>query len=173
MMANRTNRALSEVKLVPDYLVNNANNPDCSTALLGTRYNQPFGVAPIGLGGIIRPGGAQALAAAAREYNIPFCLSGFATVTMEEIREIGRENTWYQHYMCANEELNKEFFKRADACGYRHLVITVDIPTATRRDHDIKNGLAVPPRFNLQTLGQIAVRPKWAIETLAHGIPRF
>ena len=65
-------RALSEVKLVPDYLVADANNPDCSTRLLGTEYSQPFGVAPVGLGGIIRPGGAQALASAAKAHNIPF-----------------------------------------------------------------------------------------------------
>jgi L-lactate dehydrogenase (cytochrome) len=164
---------LDGVKLLPRYLVSDADHPDCSTTLLGQKFDRPFGVAPIGLGGLIWPGAAQFLAAAAKEHNIPFCLSGFATVKMEKIAEIAGQHAWYQHYMCADEEVNRAFFKRAGDCGFRNLIITVDIPTATRRDHDIRNGLSVPPRFNLQTLYQVATHPRWAFETLGMGIPRF
>ena len=166
-------KALDNIVITPKYLVDNADHPDCSCELLGQKFDRPFGVAPIGLSGLIWPGGSQALARAARNNNIPFCLSGFATVSMEDIAAIAGEHAWYQHYMCADDEINKRFFKRALDCGYRNLIITVDIPTATRRDHDIRNGLSVPPRFNARTVYEILRRPRWAVETLKTGIPRF
>lgn len=166
-------RMLDEVKLLPRYLVDDADNPDCSTTILGQKFDRPYGVAPIGLGGLIWPRAAQYLASAARAHNIPFCLSGFATASLEEIAEIAGGHAWYQHYMCVDEGINGEMFDRALSCGYRNLVITVDIPTATRRDHDIRNGLSVPPRFDLDTLLQISRCPRWAMETAIEGIPRF
>ncbi len=166
-------KALDNIIITPQYLVDNADDPDCRCELLGQKFDRPFGVAPIGLSGLIWPGGSQALAHAARNNNIPFCLSGFATVSMEEIAAIAGEHAWYQHYMCSDDEINKRFFKRALDCGYQNLIITIDIPTATRRDHDIRNGLSVPPRFNFRTAYQILQRPRWALETLTTGIPRF
>lgn len=173
-LALRNNRnSLDRVKLVPRYLVEKSYVPECYASILGQSFSQPFGVAPIGLGGIIWPNVAQHLAEASRASNIPFCLSGFATALIEDIQDIAGENAWYQHYMCTDDDLNRKMFRRAQACGYRTLVITVDIPTATRRDHDIRNGLSVPPRFNPGTLWQILKRPKWMMETVRHGIPRF
>lgn len=166
-------RMLDAVKLLPRYLVVDADSPDCSTTFLGQKYDRPYGVAPIGLGGLVWPRAAQYLAAAARDHNIPFCLSGFATVALEDIAEIAGRHAWYQHYMCVDEGINRELFDRALSCGYRNLVITVDIPTATRRDHDIRNGLSVPPRFDLHTVFQISRCPRWAMETMLDGIPRF
>ena len=166
-------KALDNIVITPNYLVDNADNPDCSCFILGQKFDRPFGVAPIGLSGLIWPGGSQALARAARNNNIPFCLSGFATVKMEDIAEIAGEHGWYQHYMCADDDINKKFFKRALNCGYRNLIITVDIPTATRRDHDIRNGLSVPPRFSTRTVWEILRHPHWAMETLKIGTPRF
>ena len=165
--------ALDNVIIVPRYLVDNADHPQTRCTLLGKSYDFPFGVAPIGLGGIIWPRAAQHLASAAHSHNIPFCLSGFATASMEEIAGIAGENAWYQHYMCADEKLNEILLQRALECGYENLVITVDIPTVTRRDHDIRNGLSVPPRFNLRTLCDVARRPRWAMETFLSGVPRF
>ena len=38
----------------------------------------------------------------------------------------------------------------ADQAGFETLVVTVDIPTSTRRDRDIRNGLSVPPELKLE-----------------------
>ena len=48
--------ALDRIRLMPRYLVSDADNPDCSTQFLGQKYDRPFGVAPVGLGGLIWPG---------------------------------------------------------------------------------------------------------------------
>ena len=122
---------------------------------------------------MIWPGVAESLASAAKLHNIPFCLSGFATVKMETIAAIAGEHAWYQHYMCSDDSVNKRFISRALDCGYKKLIITVDIPTVTRRNHNIKNGLSVPPQFNIPNIWNIVKRPKWAMASLANGIPRF
>ena len=172
--ALKNNReALDQVKLTPRYLSSVADRPDCSHQLFGRTYDAPFGVAPIGLGGLMWPRLAEHLAAAASSHNIPFALSGFGTTGLESIAEIALPNAWFQHYVTVDESINRSLVEKARTAGYEVLVITVDIPTVTRRAKDIRNGLSVPPRFDLRTIWDIALRPRWAIETLQAGIPRF
>ena len=163
---------LDRVKLCPRYLVDDAESPDLSHSLLGTRYPSPFGVAPLGLSGLIWPQAAEHLARAARAEGISFALSGMATSSIEQIGAIGG-NIWYQHYAFADNDINADLLKRAQHSGFDTLVVTVDIPTSTRRDRDIRNGLAVPPEFNLRTLLDIVQRPAWALSMLRHGAPEF
>ncbi len=163
---------LDRVKLRPRYLVDDAESPDLSHSLLGTRYPAPFGVAPLGLSGLIWPQAAEHLARAARAEGISFALSGMATSSIEQIGAIGGK-IWYQHYAFIDNDINSDLLKRAQHSGFDTLVVTVDIPTSTRRDRDIRNGLAVPPDLNLRTLLGIVQRPAWALSMLRHGVPEF
>jgi len=163
---------LDRVKLRPRYLVDDAESPDLSHSLLGTHYPVPFGVAPIGLSGLIWPKAAEHLARAAKDKGISFALSNMATSSIEQIGAIGG-NIWYQHYAFADDTINSDLLKRAQSNGFDTLVVTVDIPAATRRDRDIRNGLSVPPQFNLRTLMDIVKRPGWALSMLRHGAPEF
>ena len=163
---------LDRVKLRPRYLVADAEAPDLSQALLGERYRLPFGVAPLGLSGLIWPAAAEQLARAAKRAGIVFALSNVATSSIEQIGAIGGK-PWYQHYATNNDDINADLLARAQAAGFDTLVLTVDIPTATRRDRDIRNGLSVPPRFDLRTLIDILQRPAWSLAMLRSGVPEF
>jgi isopentenyl diphosphate isomerase/L-lactate dehydrogenase-like FMN-dependent dehydrogenase len=164
--------ALNRIQLQPRYLVDHAESPNLSHNLLGQSYRLPFGVAPIGLSGLIWPRASEHLAMAAKSADIPFALSGFATSSIEQIGDIGGRR-WYQHYAINDDDINQDLLKRAQQAGFETLIITVDIPTSTRRDHNIRNGLSVPPHFNLRTLKDIIARPRWALEMLKHGVPEF
>ena len=150
-----------------------ADHPVCHTNLLGKRYDAPFGVAPIGLGGLIWPRAAELMATAAKNHNLPFLLSTFATTDIETARAAGGDSTWFQLYPMIDTDMEDAVLARAEKSGYEVLVVTVDIPTITRRERDASNGLSVPPRFELSTLLQIMARPGWALQTLVDGIPRF
>ena len=163
---------LDRVKLRPRYLTADADAPDTSHSLLGVDYALPFGVAPIGLSGLIWPAAAEHLARAAKARGIPFALSGVATSSIEQIGAIGG-HTWYQHYATIDAAINGDLLKRAHDSGFKVLVVTVDIPTATRRDRDIRNGLSIPPAFDLRTLRDILARPAWALAMLRQGVPEF
>ena len=167
---NRT--ALNGVELMPRYL-SDVTEPSIQTQLLGRSYDAPFGVAPIGLAGLIWPNAETLLAMAARAQNIPFVLSTVSTATLEDIREVAGENAWFQLYTPREPEIRDNLIHRCEQAGYETLVVTIDVPYGTRRDHDIRNGLSVPPRFDLSTLWQMVTHPEWALRMLGAGIPRF
>ena len=168
---NRT--MLDAVRFVPRLLDDAADRPKLSVDLMGRRYDAPFGIAPIGLGGLVWPHAAEYLAASARRQNIPFIMSSYATVAMERIAEIAPEHAWFQLYAFNRPEMDAAIVARAERAGFEVLVVTVDLPTATRRPHDARNGLAVPPGMDLENLAQMVVRPRWAVAMLRAGVPRF
>jgi len=127
----------------------------------------------MGLTGLILPKSAEMLARAAHAHNIPFVLSMFATAALEDIARLAREHAWFQLCVPNDSSVTQDLLQRAQAAGYRTLVVTIDVPTRTRRHRDIRNGLSVPPRTDLRTLLQILRRPGWALLTLRNGLPEF
>ena len=67
---------LREVELAPYYLSNHAGS-DLKTELFGHVYDAPFGIAPVGLPGLIWPNSPEILAKAAFEHNIPYIKYGY------------------------------------------------------------------------------------------------
>ena len=143
---------------MPRYL-SDVDEPDLRCRLFGREYDAPFGVAPIGLAGLIWPNAEIILATAAKAHNIPYILSTVATVSLEDIRSLAGECSWFQLYTPRDAEVRNDLLRRCVQAGYETLVVTVDVPYGTRRDHDIRNGLSVPPRFDLKTIWQILTHP--------------
>lgn len=169
----RKNRqALQNVELMPRYL-SQADQPTIRCRLLGQEYNAPFGVAPLGLSGLVWPNSERILAAAAKAHNIPYTLSTVATVSLEEIRQVAGENGWFQLYTPQEAETRQDLLRRCEAAGYDTVIVTVDVPFKTRREHDIRNGLSVPPAFDLKTLWQMTTHPQWSLRMLRRGVPQF
>ena len=67
----------------------------------------------------------------------------------------------------------KSMLDRCQAAGYETLVVTVDVPVEPRREHDLRNGLSVPPRFDLKTVWQMVTHPPWALRMLLAGVPQL
>jgi isopentenyl diphosphate isomerase/L-lactate dehydrogenase-like FMN-dependent dehydrogenase len=169
----RKNRdALDTVELMPRYL-QEADQPNIRCRLFGQEFNAPFGVAPMGLSGLVWPNSERILAKAAKEHNIPYTLSTVATITLEEARQIAGENAWFQLYTPQEPEVRKDLLRRCREAGYETIQVTVDVPFKTRRDHDIRNGLSVPPGFDAKTLWQMTTHPEWALRMLRVGVPQF
>lgn len=169
----RNLRTLSEVTLVPRYLADMGGPVALETELLGQRWAAPFGVSPVGFGGVIWPNAPQYLARAAAEANLPFALSTVSTVRLEEIARIAGEHAWYQLYAMADAGMNRAILKRARDAGFDVLVVTVDVPKKMRRDHDVANGFGIPPRIDARMIWRAAIRPAWSFAILRAGTPRF
>ena len=162
---------IREIELLPEYLKKRAQS-DMKTELFGHIYDAPFGIAPVGLQGLIWPNAPEILAKAAFEHNIPFVLSTVSTSTIERISEITEGRAWFQLYHPAEDSLRDKIIQRvAEHCPV--LVILSDVPTFGYRNKEIKNGLAMPPRMTLHNILQIMGRPNWALRTLIHGQPSF
>ena len=163
---------IREVELLPEYL-KHYSGIDMTTELFGHIYDAPFGIAPIGLQGLIWPNSPEILAKAAFDHNIPFTLSTVSTSSIERISEITEGRAWFQLYHPAEDNLRDELIKRAEAAGCPVLVILSDVPSFGYRSKEIKNGLAMPPRMTLNNMFQIVGKPDWALKTLVHGQPSF
>ncbi len=163
---------LREVELKPTYLTKHIGS-DMKTELFGHVYDAPFGIAPIGLQGMIWPNAPEILAKAALEHNIPFILSTVSTSSIERIGEITEGKFWFQLYHPAENSLRDDILDRAEAAGCDVLCILCDVPSFGFRPRDIRNGLAMPPKMTLTNILQIMGKPEWALKTLYHGQPGF
>ena len=168
----RNQQALDKIKLNPDCIVSR-DDISLETTFLSKTYSAPFGVAPVGLGGMAWPLSAEFLAQAAKEDRVPFCASTFAMASLETLREYADEYAWFQLYLPNQRKIENDILQRARDAGYQNLIITVDVPHAMRRDHDIRNGFSIPVEWNLQNLIQIATHSRWAFSMARSGFPLF
>jgi L-lactate dehydrogenase (cytochrome) len=168
----KNTREIRDVELVPHYLKAEVN-ADLKTELFGHTYDAPFGIAPVGLQGLIWPKAAEILAAAATQHNIPFILSTVTTSSIEQISEITQGKAWFQLYHPAENSLRDDILKRLYSANYPVLVLLCDVPTFGYRPRDIRNGLSMPPRMTVKNILQIIGKPHWALSTLFHGQPSF
>lgn len=167
------NRAsLDAVRLVPRHLAKDAE-PELSVTIAGVAWTAPFGVAPLGLGGLIWPGAETAIARAAAAAGIGHVLSTYATTGMERIAPMSGPGAAFQLYPPADPGMEADLIARAKAAGYGVMVVTVDIPGPTRRRRDIISGLTVPPRFGPRMLAEIMACPRWAFGMARRGVPAF
>ncbi len=163
---------LRKIELQPQYL-KNYEQVTLETNLFGHNYAAPFGIAPVGLQGLMWPKAPQILAKAAIANNIPFILSTVTTAAIEEIATITNGKAWYQLYHPADAEIRNDILDRCHNTGLDVLVLLCDVPSFGFRPRDIRNGLAMPPRMTLNNILQIMTKPEWAIKTLIHGQPQF
>lgn len=109
---------LREVELAPYYLTKHQGS-DLKTELFGHVYDAPFGVAPVGLQGLIWPNSPEILTKAAFQHNIPFIVSTVTTSSIERIAELTEGKAWYQLYHPAENGLRDDLIKRLDAAKYQ------------------------------------------------------
>ena len=169
---NKNRTDIRKIELMPNYL----SDFDASlmkTELFGHTYDAPFGIAPIGLQGLMWPNSPEILAKAAMEHNIPFILSTVTTSSIETVAKITEGKSWFQLYHPTDEKIKNDLLDRAENAGISVLVILADVPTFGFRPRDIKNGLSMPPKMNLNNIIEVIKNPEWTLKTLLYGKPAF
>jgi L-lactate dehydrogenase (cytochrome) len=169
---HRNTRELRDVQLIPQYL-RDFNGASLKTNLFGIEYDAPFGIAPVGLQGLMWPNAPEILAKAAHKHNVPFILSTVTTTSIERAAELTEGKAWFQLYHPTENSLRDDILKRAAAAECPVLVILCDVPTFGFRPRDIRNGLAMPPTMSVKNILQVMGKPKWALNTLRYGQPSF
>lgn len=115
---------------------------DTTVEVLGLRSPTPFWLAPVGVQVIAHPEAELATAAAARATGVPMILSTAAHFDMERVAEaLGPDHPkWYQLYWANDRRLAQSFVRRAEAAGYRAIVVTLDTLRLGWRDRDLGHG---------------------------------
>lgn len=168
----RNTSDIRKMQLQPRYLQNHGHSTT-KTKVLGMEFDAPFGIAPVGLQGLMWPNSPEILAKAAYKHNIPFILSTVTTMNIERASELTEGRAWFQLYNPVEEVIRKDIIKRAAAAQCPVLVLLCDVPTFGYRPRDIRNGLALPPKMSVRNILQMLGKPTWAYQTLKHGQPTF
>ncbi len=168
----RNTSEIRDVQLQPRYL-NNYGQSSTKTKVLGMEFDAPFGIAPVGLQGLMWPNSPAILAKAAHNHNIPFILSTVTTMNIEKASELTEGNAWFQLYNPVEDAVRNDIIDRAEAAGCPVLVLLCDVPTFGFRPRDFRNGLALPPKMSVRNIMQILGKPTWAYNTLKYGQPTF
>ena len=169
----KRNRAkLDEVMFYPSVLHGDIK-PDLKTTILNHEYSLPFGMAPVGMSGLIWPNAEKILARTAAGSNIPYTLSTVASQSPEDLAPHIDKNAWFQLYPPRDAEILDDILKRVRDSGFTTLVLTVDVPDASRREKQIRGGLTHPPRLTGRLGLQAISKPVWLANTLRNGIPKM
>ncbi|MFD3191146.1 alpha-hydroxy acid oxidase [Sedimentitalea sp. HM32M-2] len=168
----RNRAALDRIGFLPSVL-HGAIEPDLSTRFLGQDYPLPVGAAPIGMAGLIWPDAEILLAGAMARARLPYCLSTVASASPEDLAPHLGAQGWFQLYPPRDPDIRRDLLDRAHAAGFTTLVLTVDVPVASRRERQTRSGLTQPPRLTPRLLTQVARRPAWALGMARRGLPRM
>lgn len=120
------------------------------TTLLGREWPSPFIVAPMAHQKLLHPHGEAATALAAAAQGAGFVLSTQSNTPMEAVvplvwDDAGRGPLWFQLYWQAAREATVALVRRAEACGFEALVLSVDAPVNGARDTERRHGFCLPP----------------------------
>ena len=162
--------AFARMRLLPQYGID-VSRRSTEVDLFGRTYAAPIGVAPVGYASAIWPGSELALAAAAQRARLPFVNSTFAIESLETIKRQAPDVAWFQLYYFQSMATTLALAARADRAGYQVLVLTIDIPTYSKRARDHRNGLEFPPVLSPALLAEVAMAPVWAVEFLKRPYP--
>ncbi|PKQ12989.1 MAG: alpha-hydroxy-acid oxidizing enzyme [Alphaproteobacteria bacterium HGW-Alphaproteobacteria-1] len=167
------NRAMLDRVLLSPSILHGDIAPDLSVTLLGQSHPLPVGIAPVGMSGLIWPEAEHHLARAATRAGLPYTLSTVATVRPEDVGPHLEGRGWFQMYPPRDEGIRTDMLKRAREAGFSVLVLTVDVPVASRRERQVRSGLTTPPKLTPRLLAQVALRPVWAMGMAGKGLPRM
>lgn len=169
---DRNRSALAAIRFAPKFLRGQLKSA-IGVKILGQAFDLPFGIAPVGLTGLMWPNVEVYLAQAAQQYNIPYCLSTLATETPERVGPHVGDRGWFQLYTPRDKELAFKLLDRAKSSGFHTLVITIDIPMPSRRQRTKRAGLQTPPKITPNFIWQGITHPQWSLATLRRGLPRL
>ncbi|NQV28216.1 MAG: alpha-hydroxy-acid oxidizing protein [Rhodopirellula sp.] len=144
--------AFRRLRILPP-LLHGVQKTDLSTSVLGQKVSMPILLAPVAALRLFHPEGGRASARAAAIAGTICVTSTSVGNSVEEVAAAGNGPKWFQLYVPSDRELAKQLVKRAEASGYKALVVTVDL--GERKDADLRNRFSLPKDMLLKHLRDI------------------
>jgi isopentenyl diphosphate isomerase/L-lactate dehydrogenase-like FMN-dependent dehydrogenase len=151
-----------------------ANAPcNLRTAVLGTKLDLPFMLAPVGSSRLFFPRGECVAAKEAGAAGTTYILSTLSGCRLEDVRAATKGHAWFQLYLIGGRDVAMQAIDRARAAGFSALVLTIDTAVAGLRERDSRNGAmelaSRNPAKMLPYVSQVLARPEWLAGCLRDG----
>ncbi|WP_051242924.1 alpha-hydroxy acid oxidase [Azohydromonas australica] len=169
----RRNRSDLDALTLTPRVLRDTTAVDTSVEIFGARWKVPFGIAPMGLNGLIRPGGDGILAMAAERAGAAFALSTASNMRLEDVRAAAQNGVQWMQLYVMHREMAQRIVQRAQRAGYQALVLTVDVPVSGYRELDVRNGFRMPFKPTARLVWDLLTHPRWALSSALAGVPDF
>ncbi|XP_054715984.1 2-Hydroxyacid oxidase 1-like [Uloborus diversus] len=124
---------------------------DTTTRILGDGISFPLGISPIPFLEYADPDGEIGVAEAAECEGVPYIVSALANTDLEDVAaRAPHANLWMETYIFKDRSITQSIVERAEAAGYRAIVVTISLPVAgtqVKSGHDrpvLPDYLSVP-----------------------------
>lgn len=163
------NRDAYEKLIFSPRILRDVAQVDSTIEIFGKRQGMPVLVGPTGLNGLYWPRAEEVLAVAAHAAGVPFVMSTASTSLIEDVRAATSGELWLQLYVQQDRSIARDIMRRAQACNFTTLMLTVDTMVHGKRDHDVRNGFRMPLPFTSRLLADLVTHPRWCGRMLRQG----
>jgi len=137
----RHNREAFERWRVVPRMLHGGTQRDLATSVVGIRLSSPLLLAPIGAASLVAANSDMIIARGAASAGTPYVISSQGCNPMEDTAAaMGSTPFWYQLYWSTDERLVDSMIGRAESCGARALVVTLDTTILGWRPRDLDLG---------------------------------
>lgn len=141
----RNEEAFKDIVLRPRFLNKDVSKRDLSSSFLDSKVSMPIGVAPTALQQLAHPEGEAATAKACREANVLYIMSTMSTMSIEEVSAAAPGTCkWFQLYVFKDRQVSERLVKRAEKCGFKAIVLTIDAPVIGVRLGEERSRFSLP-----------------------------
>jgi len=128
-----------------------------ATQVLGTPMAMPIMAGPWAFQGLAHPQGELATARGAAAAGAVMVASTVATSSLEDVAEAaGGSPLWFQFYLLRDRGMTADLLHRAEAAGYRAVVMTVDkLPVSGRRRRLAADRFSLPEGTAIANFGYV------------------
>jgi isopentenyl diphosphate isomerase/L-lactate dehydrogenase-like FMN-dependent dehydrogenase len=159
-------RAFEEVVFCPRQAIS-IPNCDLTASVLGNKLSFPALLAPIGYTRLMHPKGELAVARAAGRAGTAYILSTVSGYPLEDVAAATGGPMFYQLYLVGGRAAAEATIERAQAAGYKALVVTIDTAVAGMRERDFRHGMRELVGRGvwgkLPYLPEIMAHPRWLV----------
>jgi 4-hydroxymandelate oxidase len=127
--------------------------------LFGQTFASPIFLAPIAYQKLVHPDGELATALASAAAETCMIVSTLASSSLEEIAQQAATPLWFQLYFQPDREFTRDLVQRAEAAGYRALVVTVDAPVNGIRNREQRAAFSLPAGVDAVNLRGMRIPP--------------
>lgn len=142
--------------------------------LFGQDYEHPIFVAPVAYQKLAHADGELACVLGASALRAGMVVSTQASIELETIAAQAQTPLWFQLYIQPDRDFTAALVRRAEAAGYRALVLTVDAPVSGIRNREQRARFALPAGIeavNLRGMRPLAVSADPSASSLLLGGP--
>jgi lactate 2-monooxygenase len=137
----RHNREAFERWRIVPRMLHGVTQRNLATSVVGIRLSSPLLLAPIGAASLVAANSDVIIARGAASAGTPYVISSQGCNPMEDTAAaMGSTPFWYQLYWSTDERLVDSMIGRAESCGARAMVVTLDTTILGWRPRDLNRG---------------------------------